>query len=147
MAALTLFADVLQEYSSGKKTGALFVSGVETSENLIRFFFKDGGIYHLSYGPITGKDLLDILDCYNLEKVVLRSACPFVCSPPPLYQMPQPAGIVQIHLVDFQHIIFWQAYCKIISMDSETGCSRLIGGFDNPVSGGSINEEQGRRKQ
>ena len=70
MAALKLFADVLQEYRSGKKTGALFVSGVETSENLIRFFFKDGGIYHLSYGPIMGKDLLDILDCYNLEKVV-----------------------------------------------------------------------------
>ena len=61
---------MLQEYHAGKKTGALFVSVAEASENLIRFFFKDGTIYSLSYGPIKDKECFDILDCYNLGKVV-----------------------------------------------------------------------------
>ncbi len=39
MATKKLFADVLQGYLAGKKTGALFVSVAEASENLIRFFF------------------------------------------------------------------------------------------------------------
>ena len=70
MATQKLFADVLQGYLSEKKTGALFVSVAEASENLIRFFFKDGVIYSLSYGPIKDKECLDILDCYDLGKVV-----------------------------------------------------------------------------
>ena len=70
MSTVKLFADVLQEYYSAKKTGALFVSVVETSENLIRFYFKEGKIYNLSYGPVKDRDCLDILDCYNLGKAV-----------------------------------------------------------------------------
>jgi hypothetical protein len=70
MAELKLFADVLQEYCSAKKTGALFVSVAEASENLLRFYFKDGNICSLSYGPVKDKDCLDILDCYNLGNVV-----------------------------------------------------------------------------
>lgn len=70
MTVLKLFADVLQEYSAGKKNGALFVSVAEESENLIRFFFKDGNISHLSYGPVKGKDCLELLDCYNLGKAI-----------------------------------------------------------------------------
>ena len=60
MATKKLFADVLQGYLAEKKTGALFVSVAEASENLIRFFFKDGDIYSLSYGPIKDKECLDI---------------------------------------------------------------------------------------
>lgn len=70
MPALKLFADVLQEYSDAKKTGALFVSVAETSENLIRFYFNDGSIYTVSYGPFKDKDCLDVLDCYSLGKAV-----------------------------------------------------------------------------
>ncbi len=70
MATQKLFADVLQECADGKKTGALFVSVAEASENLIRFFFREGQIYSMSYGPVKDKDCLDILDCYDLSKVV-----------------------------------------------------------------------------
>ncbi len=70
MTVLRLFADVLQEYYAGKKNGALFVSVAEESENLIRFFFKDGNISAISYGPIKNKECLDILDCYNLGKAI-----------------------------------------------------------------------------
>jgi len=70
MAALKLFADVLQEYYAGRKTGALFVSIAEASENLVRFYFKEGTIYSLSYGPVKDKECLDIIDCYNFGKAV-----------------------------------------------------------------------------
>lgn len=70
VATLKLFADVLQEYHAGKKTGALFVTVAEASENLIRFYFKDGNIYSISYGPAKDKECLEILDCYDLGKIV-----------------------------------------------------------------------------
>jgi hypothetical protein len=46
------------------------VSVVDASENLIRFYFKDGSIYNISYGPVKDKGSLDILDGYNLDKVI-----------------------------------------------------------------------------
>jgi len=61
-----LFADVIQNYLSAKKNGALYVAVVETSEDLIRMYFKDGQIYHLRYGTALGNDCLDILEYYNL---------------------------------------------------------------------------------
>lgn len=61
------FADVIQNYLSAKKNGALYVSVVETSEDLVRIYFKDGQIYHLRYGTALGKDCLDILEYYNLH--------------------------------------------------------------------------------
>lgn len=70
MGAEKLFADVLQEYYAGKKTGALYVSVAEASENLIRFYFKEGNIYAVSYGPVKDKDCIDILDCYSPGKIV-----------------------------------------------------------------------------
>ena len=70
MAVEKLFADVLQEYYAGKKTGALFVSVSEASENLVRFYFKEGSIYSLSYGPVKDKECIDIIDCYNFGKAV-----------------------------------------------------------------------------
>ncbi len=70
MAALKLFADVLDQYHKEKKTGALYVSITGSSENLIRFYFKDGDIYCLTYGPAKDRECLDILDCYDLGKAV-----------------------------------------------------------------------------
>lgn len=74
MATERLFADVLQECHDAKKTGALFVSVTAESENLIRFYFKDGEIIHLNYGPINDRECLDILDCYDLNKAVFFSS-------------------------------------------------------------------------
>jgi hypothetical protein len=70
MAVLTMFADVLQEHHTGKKTGALFVSVAEASENLIRFYFQEGTIYSISFGTARDRECLDIIDCYNLGKAV-----------------------------------------------------------------------------
>lgn len=61
-----LFADLVQELLSAKKNGAMYVSVVETSEDLVRMYFKDGQIYHLRYGTAIGRDCLDILEYYNL---------------------------------------------------------------------------------
>jgi len=49
-----------------KKSGALYVSVVETSEDLIRIYFEKGEIYHLRYGTAIGNDCLDILEYYEL---------------------------------------------------------------------------------
>ena len=59
-------ADLLQELHDTKKTGALYVSIVETSEDLVRIFFRNGDIYHIRYGSAIGNDCLDILEYYNL---------------------------------------------------------------------------------
>jgi hypothetical protein len=60
------FADILQELSDAKRTGALYVRIVETSEDLYRIFFKNGDICHIRYGSAVGKDCLDIIEYYNL---------------------------------------------------------------------------------
>jgi hypothetical protein len=60
------FADILQELHDGKKTGALYVRILETSEDLYRMFFKDGNICHVRYGSAVGRDCLDILEYYTL---------------------------------------------------------------------------------
>lgn len=70
MAALKPFADVLDQYHREKKTGALYVAIAGSSENLIRFYFKDGDIYSMTYGPAKDRECLDILDCYDLGKAV-----------------------------------------------------------------------------
>src|SRR5512147_3005696 len=60
------FADILQELYDAKKTGALYVRILETSEDLYRMFFRNGNICHVRYGSAVGKDCLDILEYYNL---------------------------------------------------------------------------------
>lgn len=60
------FADVVQDLYASKKTGALYISMVETSEDLLRIYVRDGNIYHIRYGSAFGKDVLDILEYYNL---------------------------------------------------------------------------------
>ena len=61
-----LFAEVIQDILTARKNGALYVNIVETSEDILRMYFKDGQIYHLRYGTAIGNDCLDILDYYNL---------------------------------------------------------------------------------
>jgi len=61
-----LLADVLQDLHDQKKSGAIYVSIVETSEDLVRIFFRDGEIYYVRYGSAIGRDCLDILAYYNL---------------------------------------------------------------------------------
>lgn len=60
------FADVIQDLLNEGKNGALYISVVETSEDLVRMYFKNGQIYHLRYGTAIGADCLDILEYYNL---------------------------------------------------------------------------------
>lgn len=60
------FADVIQDILSAGKNGALYVNIRETSEDILRMYFKDGQIYHLRYGTAIGNDCLDILEYYNL---------------------------------------------------------------------------------
>jgi hypothetical protein len=61
-----MLGDVMRELSDKKKSGALYVSVVETSEDLIRIYFEKGEIYHLRYGTAIGNDCLDILEFYDL---------------------------------------------------------------------------------
>ncbi|MEK6697517.1 MAG: hypothetical protein AABZ10_00600 [Nitrospirota bacterium] len=65
-----VLADVLQECHEKKKTGALYISVIAASENLVRFYFKDGEIYHLTYGPVKDRECLDILDCYDFGRII-----------------------------------------------------------------------------
>jgi len=67
MAAEKLFADLIKDIYDGKKSGALYVSTVETSEDLFRLYFKNGEIYHMRYGSASGSDCLDIVEYYTLH--------------------------------------------------------------------------------
>jgi hypothetical protein len=64
-----LLADVVEECRTSKKTGALFVV-VNSSEYLARFYFKDGDAYRLSYGPLKGRECLELIDCFDYGKAV-----------------------------------------------------------------------------
>ncbi len=66
MAEDRMLGDVMRELSDKNKSGALYVSVVETSEDLIRIYFANGEIYHLRYGTAIGNDCLDILEFYDL---------------------------------------------------------------------------------
>lgn len=70
MALLKAFADVLQEYRDAKKSGALFVSVAAASENLVRFYLKDGEVCYVSFGPLKDRECYDVLDCYDFGKAV-----------------------------------------------------------------------------
>ena len=67
MAEEKLFADLIQGIYEEKKSGALYVSTVETSEDLFRIYFKNGEIYHMRYGSASGSDCLDIVEYYTLH--------------------------------------------------------------------------------
>ncbi len=66
MADERMLGDVMRDLNDKKKSGALYVSVVATSEDLIRIYFEKGEIYHLRYGTAVGNDCLDILEFYDL---------------------------------------------------------------------------------
>jgi hypothetical protein len=67
MATERYFSDVMQDIRDAKKTGALFVGIRESSEDLIRIYFKNGEIYYLSYGSAIGQDCMDIIEYYTWQ--------------------------------------------------------------------------------
>ncbi len=67
MAKERYFADVLQELYDVKKSGSLFVGVLESSEDLIRIYIKNGEIYHFTYGSAIGQDCMDIIEYYTLR--------------------------------------------------------------------------------
>jgi len=67
MAQVKLFSDLLQEFRSGGKTGALYISIAEKSEDMARFYFHKGELYHVRYGTAIGNDCLDIMEFYTMN--------------------------------------------------------------------------------
>ena len=67
MAQVKLFADLLQELRSGRKNGALYVSIAEKSEDMARFYFHNGELYHVRYGTAIGNDCLNIMEFYTMN--------------------------------------------------------------------------------
>ncbi len=58
--------DLIKEFNSANKSGALYIDIVETSEDMFRIYFENGRIYHIRYGTAIGNDCLEILEYYNL---------------------------------------------------------------------------------
>jgi hypothetical protein len=69
MAKDQYFADLLEELYITKRSGSLFINVIESSEDLIRIYFKNGEIYYISYGSAIGQDALDIIEYYTLQNV------------------------------------------------------------------------------
>ena len=65
MAKDRLLSDVLKELYDAKKTGQLFVMVMQSSEDLIRIYLKNGEIYYFSYGSAIGQDAMDIVEYYT----------------------------------------------------------------------------------
>jgi hypothetical protein len=55
--------DVLKELHDRRKSGGLYVSIVETREDILRIYFEEGSIYQLR--PV-GNDCIEILEYYTL---------------------------------------------------------------------------------
>jgi hypothetical protein len=62
-----LLADVIRDIHRERRSGALYISIVETSEDLFRVYFEQGNIYYLRYGSASGRDCLDILEYYTFH--------------------------------------------------------------------------------
>jgi hypothetical protein len=62
-----LFADVIHDIYKAKKSGALYVSMMEASEDLFKMYFNNGDIYHIQFGSAIGNDCLDIIEYYELN--------------------------------------------------------------------------------
>jgi hypothetical protein len=67
MAKERLVADLLQHMQRAKKSGAIYISVKEQSEDMARFYFRNGELYHVRYGSAVGRDCLDILHYYVLS--------------------------------------------------------------------------------
>ena len=69
MAQDRFFGDLLQELYDARKSGSLFITVLQSSEDLVRIYIKNGEIYHLTYGSAIGQDALDIIEYYTLRNV------------------------------------------------------------------------------
>lgn len=67
MAREKQIAEALQDIHVAKKSGALYISIVEKSEDLFRIYFRSGDIYHIRYGSAVGRDCLDLIEYYTLS--------------------------------------------------------------------------------
>lgn len=67
MPEIKKLCDVMRELEERKASGALFVAVKEKSESLVRYFFREGRIVHVSYGQSSGRDCLEIVDCYQFD--------------------------------------------------------------------------------
>ena len=65
-----IFADVLHEFYSKGKTGALFATVDQNTDRMARFYFENGLIHHLSFGPLKGKECLEQLEHYDFGMAV-----------------------------------------------------------------------------
>lgn len=92
MARDILFGDLLLEMKRERKTGALYVSIVETSEDNVRFYFRDGEIYHLRYGTAIGNDCLSIIEFYTLNSASFFEG--FVAPDKPAKDLPKTDEII-----------------------------------------------------
>ncbi len=70
MARERLVADLLQELQLARKDGAVYITVKEQSEDMARFYFRNGELYHLRYGSAVGRDCLDILQYYVLKSAL-----------------------------------------------------------------------------
>ena len=75
-----------------RKTGALYVSIAEISEDMVRFYFRNGEIYHLRYGSAIGKDCLDIIEFYTLGSASFYEG--FVAPDKPAKNLPKTDDII-----------------------------------------------------
>jgi hypothetical protein len=67
MAKERLVADLLLHLQRTKMSGAIYISIKEQSEDMARFYFRNGELYHVRYGSAVGRDCLDILHYYILS--------------------------------------------------------------------------------
>jgi len=67
---VTLFADVLQKLHEKRKTGALFVAVAQSRDCPVRFWFENGEICLLTYGPLRGKECMELIEGYDLGKAI-----------------------------------------------------------------------------
>jgi hypothetical protein len=60
------FGEVLRELHDGHRTGALYVTIKEASEDLFRIYFEKGEIVFIRYGSAEGRDCIDVIEYYTL---------------------------------------------------------------------------------
>jgi hypothetical protein len=83
-----LLVDIIRSIYSAKKSGGLYISTVEASEDLFKIFFKHGEIDHIQYGTAHGNECLEIVEFYTLnsatffENVRVPELVPSIPLPP-----------------------------------------------------------------
>lgn len=89
----TLLGDVIDEYHVKKKTGSLYVVVKQSTEYLVRFYFKHGEVYYVSYGPLKGAECLDLLECYDFNKGIFLDG---INAPSVIRDLPDTVKIISL---------------------------------------------------